>query len=136
MRKVDGWQTSPRNQTIRSLTLRDRIASCRPKTRHPIPTPVATGPAILWLPGAPCVAASNSVFTRHWRYRPAMSRSYAALVRARVAASPGREGDDVARQRLGVALALLHEGRELVSVETQSSADASGAGKLASGAML
>ena len=30
---------SPRNQTIRSLTSpHDRIPSCRPKTRHPIPT--------------------------------------------------------------------------------------------------
>ena len=45
MRKVDGWQTPPRNQTIRSLTSpHDRIASCRPKMRQSIPTQVATGP--------------------------------------------------------------------------------------------
>ena len=36
----------PRNQTIRSLTSpHDRIPSCRPKTRHPIPTQVTTGPS-------------------------------------------------------------------------------------------
>ena len=48
------------------------------------------------------------------------------------AASPGSGRDNVARQRLGVALALLHEGRKLVFVEGPESADASGAGKLAS----
>ena len=44
-RSTDGTP-SPRNQTIRSLTSpHDRIPSCRPKTRHPIPTQVTTGPA-------------------------------------------------------------------------------------------
>src|SRR6202011_4498007 len=43
-RSTDG-RPSPRNQTIRSLTSpHDRIALCHPKTRHPIPTQVATGP--------------------------------------------------------------------------------------------
>jgi hypothetical protein len=44
MRKVDGWQTFAEmldNQII--VSPRDRIASCRPKTREPIPTHVATG---------------------------------------------------------------------------------------------
>ena len=43
-RSTDG-RPSRRNQTIRPLTSpHDRIASCRPKTPHPIPTQVATGP--------------------------------------------------------------------------------------------
>ena len=45
MRKSTDGRPSPRSQTITSLTSpRDRIASCRPKTRHPIPTQLATGP--------------------------------------------------------------------------------------------
>jgi hypothetical protein len=42
---ASGQITMPRNQTIRPLTSpHDRIASCRPKMRHPIPTQVMTGP--------------------------------------------------------------------------------------------
>ena len=44
--KSTAGRASPKSQTIRSLTSpHDRIASCRPKTRQPIPTQVATAPA-------------------------------------------------------------------------------------------
>ena len=45
MRKVDGWQTLAEKPDDQIIDLaRDRIASCRPKTRQSIPTKIATGP--------------------------------------------------------------------------------------------
>src|SRR6202521_5849583 len=45
MRKVDGWQTLAEKPDDQIIDLaHDRIALCHPKTRHPIPTQVATGP--------------------------------------------------------------------------------------------
>ena len=59
-RSTDG-RPSPRNQTIRSLTSpHDRIALCHPKTRHPIPTQVATGPADI----IPLAVRLNHAFSR------------------------------------------------------------------------
>src|SRR6202011_1730291 len=71
-RSTDG-RPSPRNQTIRSLTSpHDRIALCHPKTRHPIPTQVATGPALTALaalaltPFAAHAEKVNLSYLTHW----------------------------------------------------------------------
>jgi hypothetical protein len=45
MRKIDGWQTLAEKPSDHIIDLADdRLASCGPKTRQQIPTPLATGP--------------------------------------------------------------------------------------------